>query len=444
MNCPPAARKIFDTLGLAFTHPTALRMGALALLAIVTIGRRTLTHIIITSAGLLGGHFSSYYRLFSRPAWSMWRLGYWLAVLAIDLAPPGEPIVLAVDDTATEHPGREVYGKGKHRAAPRSSASMVKWIWGHKWVVLAVILPIPYVSRPWALPVLMALYRNPSQSAAEGLRHKTPGDIARTLTRRLLVWFPEKKFILLGDGGYSSRAMARFARRFRQHLTFVGKFYADAGLYDPPYASTRRPRVKGAKLPTPAQCAAQAKRRAATVAWYGGGTRRVSLVGGEGQWYEAGRGLAAIRWVHVVDLDGTHREEYFFSTDPEMPLERIVSLYTRRWNIETMFQEVRQHVGLGSTRRWCKKAVLRAEPWLFGLYSVIVLIYVEHLQTHEPKVTSYPWLTKTEPTFADAIAEVRTLIWRETIFSDPRISAVLKEIPPKIQETWINWFVHAA
>lgn len=446
MYCPQSARRIFDTLELAFRPRTAARMGALALLAIVTVGRRTLTHVIVTSAGLLGGHFSTYYRLFSRPAWSMWRLGRLVAGLVIDLAPPGQTIIVAVDDTATEHPGKHVYGKGKHRDAPRSSASLVKWIWGHKWVVLTVVTPIPCVSRPWALPVLIALYRNPSQSEAEGLRHKTPSDIARVLMRRLMTWFPERKFILLGDGGYSSHAMARFARRFRKRLTFVGKFYPQAALYDPPppYRGQGRPRVKGAKRPTPAECVEDAPRRSATVDWYGGGRRKVGLVGGQGQWYKAGYGLTAIRWVHVVDLDGTHRAEYFFSTDPEMPLTQIVSLYTRRWNIETMFQEVRQHVGLGSTRRWCKQAVLRAEPWLFGLYTVIALIYIEHLQTHTPRIANHPWLKKSEPTFADAIAEVRTLIWRETIFSHPAIHAAMKKVPSQTQETWINWFVHAA
>ena len=109
-----------------------------------------------------------------------------------------------------------------------------------------------------------------------------------------------------------------------------------------------------------------------------------------------------------------------------------------------MFQEVRQHVGVGSTRRWCKKAVLRAEPWLFGLYTVIVLIYVEHLRTNEPRVSSYPWLTKSEPTFADAIAEVRTLIWLETVFAHPAFTAGVGKLPPKIQQAWINWWVHAA
>ncbi len=107
-------------------------------------------------------------------------------------------------------------------------------------VVLAVVTPVPGVSRPWALLGLIALYRNPDPSEAEGRRHKTPSDLARVLMHRLLTWFPERKFTLVGDGGYSSHAMARFARHFRRRLTFVGRFYADARLDDkpPPYAGT--------------------------------------------------------------------------------------------------------------------------------------------------------------------------------------------------------------
>ena len=42
-----------------------------------------------------------------------------------------------------------------------------------------------------------------------------------------------------------------------------------------------------------------------------------------------------------------------------------------------------------------------------------ILIDAEHLQTREPQVRNYPWLEKSEPTFADAIAEVHTLIGRK-------------------------------
>lgn len=443
---PQAAQAVFATLAGAFTRPTAARMGALALIAIVTWGRRTLTQILITAAGLLPGHYSTYYRLFSRPAWSSWKLAYLLARLLIDLAPPGEPVVVAADDTVTEHPGKTVWGKGRHRDGVRSTRTLTKWLWGHKWVVLAVVVPVPGVSRSWALPMLVALYRHPTQNEAEGARHKTPGDLARVLMRRLVTWFPERKFILVGDGGYSSHEMARFARRFRKQLVFVGRFYADARLYDepPPYAGKGRPRVKGSKRPTPQEVVASRRPRRASVDWYGGGTRLVKLVGGSGHWYKAGGGLAAVRWVYVEDQQGTHRPEYFFSTDPAMPLEQIVGLYTRRWNIETMFQEVREHVGLGSTRRRRKNAVQRAEPWLFGLYSVIVLIYVEHLKTHAPSVRSWPWRQKQEPTFSNAIATVRDLIWEETIFSTPALRPGVEKLSPPMRRTLLNWLTQAA
>ena len=49
-------------------------------------------------------------------------------------------VYLAGDETVTEHPGRKVFGKGRHRDAKRSSHSFVAHLWGHKWVVLAILV----------------------------------------------------------------------------------------------------------------------------------------------------------------------------------------------------------------------------------------------------------------------------------------------------------------
>ena len=109
--------------------------------------------------------------------------------------------------------------------------------------------------------------------------------------------------------------------------------------------------------------------------WYGGGTRRVALAGGVGHWYKSGRGLVPLRWVFVRDRDGTHRDEYFFTTDPALSPEAIVGHYAWRWNIETTFQECRWALGLETTRGWCRTTVLRAAPCLFGLYTVVALLF---------------------------------------------------------------------
>ena len=151
-----------------------------------------------------------------------------------------------------------------------------------------------------------------------------------------------------------------------------------------------------------------------------------------------------LRWVYVEDRDGTHRPEYFFSTDPDMKLESIVEYYTLRWNIETTFQEVRAHLGFASTRHWSAEAVRRVEAWLMILYSIVSLIYIRHLQDHQPQLRSLPWSKKVEPTFADAITQVRNLIWLESVFATPLFSPGIQKLSPKTRERLIDCLTQAA
>ena len=96
-----------------------------------------------------------------------------------------------------------------------------------------------------------------------------------------------------------------------------------------------------------------------TVAWYGGERRRVGVVTGTGWWYQSGRPLIPVCWVFVRDRTGTHRDEYFFTTDVTMSPKAVIETYTGRWNIETTFEEMRSYVGLETTRGWRRATVLR-------------------------------------------------------------------------------------
>ena len=80
-------------------------------------------------------------------------------------------------------------------------------------------------------------------------------------------------------------------------------------------------------------------------------------------------------WVFVHDLTGTHRDEYFFSTDVTLSPAAVIGYYTGRWNIETTFEDARAYLGLESTRGWCERTVLRAEPCLLGLYTLVSVWY---------------------------------------------------------------------
>src|SRR5262249_50910104 len=162
-----------------------------------------------------------------------------------------DPVVLVIDDTATEHPGRRGWGKDKHRDAVRSSRSVWKWLWGHRWGVLAGLTPVPGVTRPWALPGRAAPHPSPGLHALAGRRHPPTVQLAVLLARLVLRWFPGRRFVLVADGGYGSHELARLGRRYAGRLTVVSKFHPKANLFSPPptYAGFGRPREKGARLP---------------------------------------------------------------------------------------------------------------------------------------------------------------------------------------------------
>src|SRR3990170_7833112 len=322
---PSAAEPLVNRFSVAFSDRIFQRVVVLMVGAILTMGRHTVTNILWTVRSIADGHFSSYHRVFSRASWSLWPLGKVLAMAVLRLIPEDQPVVVAGDDTVAQHRGAKVYGKAKHRDGVRSSHSMIVWKWGHKWVVLAIVVQLPFTSRRWALPVLCALYRSPEQNRAEGRRHKTPAQLARQLMAVLIHWFPRRKFVFLGDGGFGSHELARFFYRHRRHAALVSRFHPDANLYAlPPQrkARTGRPRLKGRKLPSPRQTVARRRRgRRATVTWYGGTKRRVELISDVGQWYRTGQGLVPVRWVHVHDLEGTHprgRDDWVYSTDPTL------------------------------------------------------------------------------------------------------------------------------
>jgi hypothetical protein len=420
---PTPVHAVFEPLAPALTRPTYHRFVLLALAAILTVGGRTVANLLRYLGALAPGHSSSYHRLLSHRRWPSRRLArrYIAAVLA-RFAPHG-PVALAGDDTVTEHPGAKVYGKGCHRDPVRSTRGFAAYRWGHKWVVLALLVGFPFCRRRWALPLMVALYR-PAEKQKESSpkpkrAHKTPVDLLGQMLRILMRWFPDRTFVCSADGNYAAHELAELAAAHPQRLKFVSKFYDNANLFEPPppYAGQGRPRVKGKELPKPAQVVGDTvKRPVREVAWYGGERRRVEIVTGSGWWYQSGRPLVLVRWVFVRDRTGTHRDEYFFTTDVTMSPQAVIETYTGRWSIETTFQEARSYLGLETTRGWSRNTVLRAEPSLFALYTVVAWLYAE-LPARYRRVRAVDWLGKRDVTFSDAITAVRRWLWVEWVFS---------------------------
>jgi len=303
-------------------------------------------------------------------------------------------------------------------------------------VVLAALVTFPLTNRRWALPILIDLYRTPELNRAEGRRHRTPAQLMRRLLRLVPLRFPDRAFVFVGDSGVGTREVARFCHRHRDRLTPVSKVHPDADLFDPPPVRRRRPGrppVKGRRRRTPRETVAPARRRKTLrVEWYGGGTRKVSVVSDTAHWNKAGHGLVPLRRVHVRDRTATHRDEYLYSTDPTLRPAEWIGLDCGRWNVETTVQECRSCLGLESTRGWGRATVLRAAPCLFGLYSAVALRY--HALPSDKRTGGITWPGKTGVTFSDALAAVRRWLWAETVPEQADPDGCIAKPPPDLRE----------
>ena len=443
MILPELLRDFFAPFAFAFTEPTHRRFVLLALGAVLCTGRRTVANILRTLGPLAPGDPSAYRRILCRAPWPALALGCALARMTLARWQPEGPVILVGDETVDRHKGKKVHGKARHRDPCRSSRTYTAFAYGHKWVVLAVLVRLPGATRPWALPVFIDLYRSAEQNRLRRRPHRTPAELMARLLRLWLMRMPGRA-VFVGDGAYGTHPLARFCRRHRRRLSLVSKLHPAANLHRPPpsYSGKGRPRVKGAKLPSPEQAVAGAKLRRCRVGWYGGGTRVVRTAGGTGHWHKSGKGLAHLRWVFVRDVTGTHRDEYFFSTDPGMSVRRIIGLYTGRWNIETTFEESRAHLGLGTTRGYGEKTVLRAAPCLLGLYTAVALLY-DGLPERSKGVT-IRWEGKAGVTFSDALSRVRRWLWDEGVLTHPDAKGGVSKLPEPIREVLLTTLAPAA
>jgi len=437
IRVPRDFKPLLQDLSSATEHrDTARRLILFFAATVLVTGGRNVSAVLRLLALIQKLNPSTYHRVFSHRRWAPTRFARLIACFIVDRFVPPGPIRLVGDETVDRHRGKKVYGKARHRDAVRSSHSHTVYRYGHKWVVLAVLVDLPYTSRPLALPILVALYLDKKTNAAEGHRHKTPAQLMAGLLVIAMRWFPDRKLVFAGDNAYGTHQMCRFAKRHRGRLTLVSKFVPDANLFRPPPrrrpGTNGRPRVKGDALPKPYESVQKGRGRKLHVRWYGGGFRNVKVYTGTGHWFKSGKGLVQIRWVMVKDLDGTHRDEYFFSTDVSMSVKEIIEMYGGRWNIETTFQEMREHLGLETTRGWHRQTVLRMAPSLLMLYSVVVLLY-DTLPKNCVHRLSRKWFGKETTTFSDMMISVRHYLWYQWVFEQQLQSQAVRKLPRPIK-----------
>jgi hypothetical protein len=148
--------------------------------------------------------------------------------------------------------------------------------------------------------------------------------------------------------------------------------------------------------------------------------------------YKAGQELVPLRWVFVRDVSGTHRDEYFFTTDPRLTPRAVIGHYCDRWNIETTFQEARCCLCPESTRGWC----------LLGLYSVAALLF--RAPPRAKRTGAVAWPGKATVTFSDALCAVRRWLRAEAGLPQTGNGTALKKLSEPIRERPLTALAPAA
>lgn len=180
--------------------------------------------------------------------------------------------------------------------------------------------------------------------------------------------------------------------------------------------------------------------------WYGGQTRALEYVSATSVWYFSGRPPASMRWVLVRDPSGERDSQAFLCTDLTLEPVAILSRFVFRWRIETTFQEVREHLGVETQRQWSDLAIPRTTPALPGLYSLITVRAHGLMATPATAVRPHPatWYNKSQPTFSDAIAGVRRVLWTPRDLSLSRNGSEAVEIPVRLLNRFVETLCLAA
>lgn len=428
-----AFRGFFTTL--VWDHVLVLVTGA-----ILTPGKRTVSAVLRIMGLSEAADFAVYHHVLSQAHWDSRTIARKLLSLILERLLPAGPVIIGIDDTIERRWGQKIAARGIYRDPVRSSHGHFVKASGLRWLSFMAMVALPWTTRRWALPFLTILAPSQRYDDSHGRRHKTIADWARQGIVQVRRWLPNRLIVIVAD---SSFAAIKLIAAVRRHVCFVTRLRLDANLFEPPPArrpgQRGRPPKKGRKLPKLTQVLADPATVWTTIImpeWYGGKRCRLDITSATAIWYHHGLPPLPIRWVLVRDPAGIRKPQAFLCTDLNATLTAILGWYVYRWSMETTFQETREHLGVETQRQWSDLAIARTTPALLGLFSLITLWAAEANAALHSRTAA--WYVKDDPTFSDAIATVRRVLWAVPNLSTSRINPRNVEIPAALLQRLIE------
>ncbi|HZR52505.1 MAG TPA: transposase [Streptosporangiaceae bacterium] len=342
----PTPCQWFCYLAAALDRRSAARLALVYVGALLARGRRTVTSWI-RAAGLSSDYKPVYTAVAAagKRADAIAARLTWQAVKPL-VAAAGR-LTFALDDTPTERYGPHVQGAGTHHN-PAPGPAGGPFVYGHVWVVLAVLAQHP----AWgiiALPLLARLYVRAKDLAGIDPWHRPPFRTKLELAVELIRWAVSnvrhwgKLLWVVTDGAYAKAAFLKPMKALG--VTVVSRLRKDAALYTLP--GVRRPGQRGRSRVYGERRIDLAKRAGQRRGWatgtfdlYGEPTaKRYKTFAAT--WRPAG---GAIRVVLVDEPTGWRA---YFCTDVSASVADVLESVADRFALETAFRDCKEIVGAG-------------------------------------------------------------------------------------------------
>jgi hypothetical protein len=322
-------------------------------------------------------------------------------------------LVLVADDTLVTKWGKQIFGVASYFdpvARPRPG-----FIWGHNWVVVAVVVRIG--GCPVALPFWVRLYRPQSTLSKEEVLETKVAMVGKAL-EAVRSWAPKSSIDLAVDGAFNNSSLTEFTEALK--ISLVSRLRTNARLRaDPPRggpARRGRPSRYGPGLPKLSTLARRPEGWTLTrVTIYRTKVRlRVKVL--DAWWPALGQ---KIRVVMAQNAKGKPRTTYFSCTDLSATPEQVIELYASRWSIEQLFSDVKTHLGFDSAEFRKQNSVTRHAALSFAFATWIHVWH--HTRPSRSRWSRTPPPELVPVSFRQKLQELRAYTVNRMIFeSKPR------------------------
>jgi hypothetical protein len=367
VTVPSSLSSLLEGLRGVFTAPSFATFTSLMTGLLGATGSRTVTGMW-AAAGLAGrSHHARAHRFFSHARWDLDSLGLLVARLVVArFVPAGAALQVVVDDTLFHRYGKATHGVfWQHDGSAKGRDGIGR---GNCFVVVGLVVTVPFLARAVCLPVLFRLHI-PTSGASKP-------DAARALVGLLARAFPERAIHVVADAAYRGPAW----RTLPGTTTFTTRLAANAVLYALPPAPTGKrghPAWKGPRLGTCADLAATAVWRDVSVTRYGK-TETVQVATITCLWWGSLH-RTPVTVVLVKNTDSTRSYDIaLVSTDTNASTETLVSRYADRWSVEQSIKDSKTLIGAGDAANRLRLAIERSVPFAMLGLTILVLWYAGH------------------------------------------------------------------